>query len=486
MAQPTANPLAQRLCAVVLVLGVLLVYGQVVDFRFSGQTDFDEVATNASVTDGLTASGVGWIQDGTPGHRWQPLTWLLHMAVRSVDNQTTLHHAINVLLHLLNVLLVFVLLQRIAHTPYANALFAGLFAFHPLRAEAVAWVSALGEILGASCLLLALFAVTEEQRGARRHGAAALALLFALGAVLSSTRYALAPLLVPLFAAAVRRNADKDAKFTAHPALWVASSLIAVYGLVHTDLFAHMRSGEWALLGRQFQATLGGAAVLLSQFAWPIHLSIFYAERTALLWTAFGLLAIAAAIALAVGLRRRAPISAFGAAMFVLALPSLITRASVESLQIPLAETYLAVTGLVFLLAGLPALVPAEGRLPMLVKAASAAVVAALAALAALQTGHRANSFTLWRHNIAVCPECDMPYRLLGDLYAVRLNSEPAIGLYEQAIELDPDEPGHRMALVLVYWNRGDRGAAFRELDVLRAQHPDYEMARRFAEAFDR
>ena len=224
-----------------------------------------------------------------------------------------------------------------------------------------------------------------------------------------------------------------------------------------------------------------GAAVLIAQFVWPFGLTIYYADRAELVWLAAGTAVVAGALVMAFALRRRAPLAAFGLATFIVALPPLITRTAVEAMQIPIAETYLAVSGLIFALTALPVLMPVSGRSALAASVAGAAIVFVLATTAMLQTTHRANSFTVLRHNIAVCEECDMPYRLLGDLYAARPNSLFTVPLYQRAVELNPDEPTHRMALVLAHFNAGNAAAAERELRILVEQHPQYEPGRRVA-----
>lgn len=89
-------------------------------------------------------------------------------------------HAVNLLLHVLNAILVFFLIRGISRSRGA-AFFTGLlFAIHPLRVESVAWITERKDLLLAFFFLLALlFYVRYLKKGANRDYLATL-LMFAL------------------------------------------------------------------------------------------------------------------------------------------------------------------------------------------------------------------------------------------------------------------------------------------------------------------
>ena len=51
------------------------------------------------------------------------------------------YHAVNVLFHAANTVLLFLLLKRLTGAMWRSALVAALFAFHPLHVESVAWIA---------------------------------------------------------------------------------------------------------------------------------------------------------------------------------------------------------------------------------------------------------------------------------------------------------------------------------------------------------
>ncbi len=90
---------------------------------------------------------------------WHPLTWLSH----AVDYQLFAldpsgHHVINLLLHAINVVLLFWVLWRATARLGCSFMVAALFALHPINVESVAWVAERKNLLSMCFLLLALAA----------------------------------------------------------------------------------------------------------------------------------------------------------------------------------------------------------------------------------------------------------------------------------------------------------------------------------------
>jgi tetratricopeptide (TPR) repeat protein len=67
-------------------------------------------------------------------------------------------HVMNLLFHVANTLLLFVVLRRLTSAHWRSALVAALFALHPLHVESVAWISERKDVLSAFFFLLTLLA----------------------------------------------------------------------------------------------------------------------------------------------------------------------------------------------------------------------------------------------------------------------------------------------------------------------------------------
>ena len=92
--------------------------------------------------------GIGWAF--TTGHaaNWHPLTWISHMVdVQLFGLHPGWHHLVNLLFHLANTLLLFLVLHRMTNALWQSAFVAALFALHPLHVESVAWVAERKDVL---------------------------------------------------------------------------------------------------------------------------------------------------------------------------------------------------------------------------------------------------------------------------------------------------------------------------------------------------
>ncbi len=136
------------LTSLLIVVTVIAVFGPVVQFPFLSFDDNEYITENPHVNNGLHVGAVLWAFTHAHAANWHPLTWVSHMLdVELFGLNAGPHHAVNVLLHALNALLVFLFLVRTTRAPWKALLCALLFALHPLRAESVAWVAERKDLL---------------------------------------------------------------------------------------------------------------------------------------------------------------------------------------------------------------------------------------------------------------------------------------------------------------------------------------------------
>ena len=131
----------------VLIVGV---YWPVCRFEFINLDDPVYVTDNPHVRAGLTWASLKWAVGSWEAEFWHPLTWLTHMSDVAVYGlKAGGHHLTNLLLHLANTLLVFVVFRRLTGAAWRSGLVAGLFGLHPLHVETVAWVADRKDVLSA-------------------------------------------------------------------------------------------------------------------------------------------------------------------------------------------------------------------------------------------------------------------------------------------------------------------------------------------------
>ena len=147
------------LLACALAGAAFLVYWPVVQSGFVAYIDPVYVTGNAMVRSGLSWDGFIFAFSSPVGGFWQPIAILSHMLDCSLFGlNPAAHHAVNLFLHLANILLLFGILVRMTGSLWRTAFVAALFALHPMNVESVAWVAARGSLLCAFFWLLATWA----------------------------------------------------------------------------------------------------------------------------------------------------------------------------------------------------------------------------------------------------------------------------------------------------------------------------------------
>ena len=145
-------------CAL-LTLVTLLCYWPISRHNFVSVDDQQYIYQNSHVTQGLTWTGVFWAFRTGYASNWHPLTWISHMADCELYRLNPGgHHLTNLLFHLANTALLFLLLRQMTGTLWRSAIVAALFAWHPLHVESVAWASERKDVLSTFFWILTMMA----------------------------------------------------------------------------------------------------------------------------------------------------------------------------------------------------------------------------------------------------------------------------------------------------------------------------------------
>jgi protein O-mannosyl-transferase len=135
------------------------VYRSALTNPFVNYDDQGYVVENSQVQQGLTLATLRWSLTSTDATNWHPLTWLSHAADCQIFGLNPAgHHLTSVLLHVCNVVLLFLLLARVTRSISKSLLVAALFAVHPINVESVAWIAERKNVLCMFFVLLTLAA----------------------------------------------------------------------------------------------------------------------------------------------------------------------------------------------------------------------------------------------------------------------------------------------------------------------------------------
>ena len=388
------------------------------------------------------------------------------------------YHAVNLLLHLVNVLLIWLLLQRLA-APGAWVV-AAVFAVHPLHVESVAWVIERKDMLSGLFYLTAALTWIGFVEAPRR-GRYVLALgLFTAGLLSKS-------IVVTLPAALLIWHWWRDGRVT-RTELTRLTPFFGVALVVTAFDLSFYTSREPLALGYSVVDRVLIAARALWFYAgkllWPTDLAVIYplweidaADPVA--WT-YVLAAAALAAILWFGRQRlgRGPFA--GALFFAVTLSPVLGFVDYGYMQFSLvADRFQYLAGLGVLAVLLGAAASGAGRLPAVTRAGAAGVlVAVLAALGTLtwrQAGIYRDGVTFFSHIIAHNPQArDAHLNLVGPLSDANRDEE-ALAAARVGIERRPDNPDaySNLGRLLLRLERLEEAeAALRTALALAPRHP--------------
>jgi Tfp pilus assembly protein PilF len=136
---------------------VLVIYWPVQHFAFINYDDQHYVTENYKIQAPISFQSLCLILTDIHTGNWHPLTMLSHqLDWQWYGPDAGGHHRTNVLLHILNTLLLFLLFHAMTGSRWRSACVAALFAVHPIHMESVAWVAERKNVLSTFFWLLTM------------------------------------------------------------------------------------------------------------------------------------------------------------------------------------------------------------------------------------------------------------------------------------------------------------------------------------------
>jgi tetratricopeptide (TPR) repeat protein len=165
-----------------LVLITTGVFWQVCTNDFINYDDHGYVYENTNIQAGITLKAIKWAFTSGYATNWHPLTWLSHMLDWQLFGPKPWgHHLTNLIFHIANTLLLFIVLKQMTHKIWQSAFVAALFALHPLHIESVAWVSERKDVLSTFFWILTMWAYLRYVKHPATSRYLLMLLSFALG-----------------------------------------------------------------------------------------------------------------------------------------------------------------------------------------------------------------------------------------------------------------------------------------------------------------
>jgi tetratricopeptide (TPR) repeat protein len=496
------NLMPVLICLALAILTVITFWS----LKDCGFINFDDpiyVYGNAHVQSGLNRDSI--IQAFSSelvekSSNWHPLTWLSLMLDYSIFGlNPSGFHLINLLFHVMNTLLLFLILRRMTKTLWPSAFVACLFAIHPLHVESVAWITERKDVLSTFFWMLTLGAYSYyvESPGFRRY--VLVFLFFALGLMAKPMLITLPFVLLLLDYWPLRRfsevkpdhnvqteefksvPSDKQKKKSKkknavketleikkpaepeykwsliYPLLWekVPLFILVILSSIITYIAQQKGGAVTSIEALSPFVRIGNAVVsyiaYIGKMIWPSNLAVFYPYPKLLVpWQVIGSVFLFIAITLVVIWRaKRSPYLAMGWLWYAGTLVPVIGIVQAGRQAMADRYTYIPLIGLFIIVAwGVPEILKKWNYRKEILLTASALIILCLCIITWTQVGYWQNSIALFDHTLKVTDNNWFTYSSRGNTYYDLGDYQQAIEDYDRAIEI---KPGYAEA----YSNRG-------------------------------
>jgi tetratricopeptide (TPR) repeat protein len=272
-----------------LVLLTAILYQPAMHNSFVNFDDPDYVTKNPAVLHGISWRNVVWaFGTENPAANWHPFTWISHMLdVQWFGLNPAGHHFTNVLFFSLDVLLLFLFLEKATGRILRSGAVAALFAVHPLNVETAAWIAERKSVLSIFFMLLSLLAYVWYARkpGYARYTAVFVLFALALMAKVMVITLPLAMLLLDYWP--LQRCAEGQPGEMSHQtlrqlrALFIEKTPLFLLSVAAGWMTLRIHHKEGALsavlpLSWRVKNVLFSYVAYLGKIVWPARLAVFY------------------------------------------------------------------------------------------------------------------------------------------------------------------------------------------------------------------
>ena len=457
-----------------LVLATIALYNPISRAPFLNYDDDYYIIQNSHVRAGLTWNTVTWSFHSTELSNWHPVTWLSHaLDVQLFGMNPTGHHYVNVLLHALNTVLLFLLLERTTGSVWRSLLVAVLFAIHPINVESVAWISERKNILSMLFFLLGLIAYAWYVQRASVKRYLLVALCFALG-LMAKPQVITFPFVLllmdywPLQRMAAPGKHNRSQASILHPPSRPFSQLVLekvpLLVLSAASAVITMKAQSTAIgMGFPLSVRLENAALAyieyLGKLAWPAHLAPFYPHPGFSVSRTLAILAgvaLIATTALAVVARQRRYLFV-GWFWFLGTMVPMIGLVQVGAQSMADRYAYIPFIGLFIAVCWAGAEILRARPLPRLAAPlASGIVLLALALVTSRQIGNWGDNLRLWTHTLEVTRNNFVAEDSIAMALVAQGKTEEAARHFQSAIKINPKDPDGNLNLGVYQQGRGN------------------------------
>ncbi len=483
----------KTILCLLLVLATLAAYAPAFRSGFVNYDDLQYVTQNTHIHAGLTWNATRWAMSAFYQSNWHPLTWMSHALDISLFHLNPIgHHAMNVILHALNAVMLFLVLESTTQRIWESFVVAALFALHPVNVESVAWIAERKNVLSMFFLLAALYAYGKYARRPSFSGYAAVAVLFALGLTAKPQIITLPFLLLlwdvwPLERWNPPDSMQQTNKLGAVPRrliylcveklplffLSLASAIVTLRAQMQGGALQRMTAEGYTVAAYPFLVRLENAVVAYGRYLatalWPLGLAPLYphpgntigAGRVAI----FGVMLLSITVAVFAA-RRRHRFLLVGWLWFLGTLVPMIGMVQVGAQAMADRYAYLAFIGLFFSMVwGVSALLEGWLTARRVVAVGTAGMLVAMGILAYRQAGFWRDSEVLWSHTLQVTKRNFIAHDALASHLLAMGRFTEGCPHFQASVSIFPDDMPAQEGLAVCAQERGDSKEAIQRYE---------------------
>jgi Tfp pilus assembly protein PilF len=457
-------------CLICLLLSVSIVvlFWQVQYHDFILYDDNLYVTENGNVLRGLSREGLTWALTATDAGFWHPLTWLsLMLDCQLYRLNAGGYHWTNVLLHVANSILLFLVLSRMTGAVFKSAFVAALFALHPLHVESVAWVSQRKDVLSTFFWVLTMSAYVyyTERPGVYRY--LPIVLFYVLGLMSKPMVVTLPLVLLLLDYWPLKRFPSSAFPVSLYRLILEKIPLfILAAGLTAVTFYTEGKIGALKSF-EMFPVEVRTANAIVSyvgyiwKTVWPINLAIFYPHSGILPWWQIvpSALMLVSITFLVFYNMKRYPFLVTGWFWYILTLSPVIGLVQIGGHGMADRYTYIPLIGLfVVMVWGVSRLWEGWQYGKIFAPLSSLVVLSVLMVLTWFQVQHWRDSISLFQHALHVTEKNYVVYNNLGAALFHKGNFDDSMECFKKALQIKPDyaDAYNNMGLITAFRGKSE------------------------------
>ncbi|HUN54594.1 MAG TPA: tetratricopeptide repeat protein [Smithella sp.] len=491
---------ASILAVLVMVALILFVYWPVQSYNFINYDDQGYVTSNDLVRTGFTRNN---LLEAFSNHylgNWHPLTMVSHMLDWQLyGSHAGGHHWTNVIIHILNTILLFLLLRTLTGAMWRSAFVATLFAIHPINVESVAWIAERKNVLSTffwiGTLLLYVWYVKSPDW--KRY--LSVLICFVLG-LMSKPMLVTLPFVLllldywPLNRMEIKQSNDDQTTKTAEVALKRKRILFLVLEkvplIVLSAIFSYLtlfiQKNAGAVLGLQsfpLSYRLGNAVIsyelYIRKMFWPFDLAAFYPLNYHMsLWQvifpALWLIVITVFVSIYF---RKLPYLLMGWLWYLGTLVPVIGIVQVGDQALADRYAYVPLVGLFIMLTWGAFDIIKKHFSSRIILIISLLIITGLAIAAHRQVKYWQNTFTLFSHALDVTQNNAFAHSSVAGQLLMQNKVDEAMRHCEIALKLNPHSYNTLVRIARAYSMRGEKDKAIDALQQAIQVQPGYVKA---------